>query len=60
MEKLQLLKPKDAATLLAISDRKLWELTNCNEIPHVRMGRSLRYDQSDLRAWYEKKKQGGD
>ena len=46
-----LLKPTDAAKALAISPRKLWELTNRKLVPHVRIGRSVRYDLADLRTW---------
>ena len=41
----------DAATMLAISPRKLWELTNCGEIPCVRIGRAVRYKPVDLHEW---------
>ena len=54
-----LLKPAEAAKALAISARKLWSLTAGREIPHVPIGRAVRYDVSDLRAWIESKKIGG-
>jgi len=46
-----LLRPAEAARFLAISPRKLWELTNCREVPVIRIGRSLRYPTEELRAW---------
>lgn len=46
-----LLKPKEAAAALSIGQRKLWELTNCGEIPSIRIGRQLRYDVDALREW---------
>jgi excisionase family DNA binding protein len=46
-----LVKPREAAVMLAISARKLWELTNIGEIPVVRIGRSLRYSRADLEGW---------
>lgn len=49
----QLLRPSDAARVLAISPRKLWELTNRGELPAVRIGRAVRYDPCDLTAWIE-------
>jgi len=55
-EPLQLLKAPDAARALAISPRKLWELTAGGDIPVVRIGRSVRYDPSDLRAWIDDRK----
>ena len=51
-----LLKPVDAARILAISPRTLWGLTDRGEIPCVRIGRSVRYDRHDLAAWIAKKK----
>ena len=56
---IQLLRAPEAARLLAICTRKLWELTNRGEIPHVRIGRAVRYDGQDLEAWIEKHKQCG-
>ena len=46
-----LLRPAEAARFLAISPRKLWELTNAREVPALRIGRALRYPTEDLRAW---------
>ncbi len=55
-----LLKTKEAARFLNISERKLWELTNRGEIPSVRIPpRSVRYDPIDLRAWIQQKKKRG-
>jgi len=45
------LRPREAAQMLAIGERKLWELTNRGLIPHVRFGRSVRYPVDALRAW---------
>ena len=54
-----LLTVKEACVVLAISARKLWEMTNRGEIPHVRIGRSVRYDPEDLPAWIERRKNKG-
>ena len=51
-----LLKPGEAARALAISPRKLWDLTKRGQIPHVRIGRSVRYATADLQAWVETRK----
>jgi hypothetical protein len=48
-----LLRPADAARLLAISPRKLWELTNRKLVPHVRIDRSVRYRPESLREWLD-------
>lgn len=47
----QLLRSNEAAALLAISPRKLWELENAGQIPAVRFGRAVRYRHADLAAW---------
>lgn len=46
-----LLRPSEAARLLAISPRKLWELTNMREVPSIRIGRCLRYPREGLVDW---------
>ena len=51
-----LLKPADAARVLAIGERKLWELTNRGELAVVRIGRAVRYPIADLRLWLESRK----
>lgn len=56
---IQLLKRSEAAQALGISPRKLWELTASGDIRCVRIGRSVRYDADDLRAWVQANKQGG-
>jgi excisionase family DNA binding protein len=43
-----LLTARDAAAALAISERKLWELTNGGVIKAVRIGRSVRYARAAL------------
>ncbi len=47
----QLLRSHEAAALLAISPRKLWELENAGQIPSVRFGRAVRYRLSDIKSW---------
>jgi excisionase family DNA binding protein len=51
-----LLTPPEAARALAISPRTLWGMTQSGEIPCVRIGRSVRYDPADLRAWISAQK----
>jgi excisionase family DNA binding protein len=48
-----LLRPEEASKVLAISPRKLWELTNRKAIPHVRIGKSVRYRPEQLREWLD-------
>lgn len=52
----KLLLAKDAAEMLAISTRTLWTMTNAGEIPHIRIGRSVRYDPEDIARWIKRKK----
>ena len=53
-----LLTPNQAAEALAISPRKLWGMTASGEIPHVRLGRCVRYPVDDLRQWIDQQKAG--
>jgi excisionase family DNA binding protein len=46
-----LLTPREAARALAISERSLWGLTQRGLLACVRLGRSVRYDLADLRAF---------
>lgn len=54
--KLRLVKVKAAADYLAISERKLWDLSQNGIIPVVRLGRATRYDLMDLDSFIEKMK----
>jgi excisionase family DNA binding protein len=54
---LLLLTSRQAAQALAISERKLWDLTKCGDIPVVRFGRCVRYAPADLQAWIDSHKQ---
>src|SRR6516164_7753299 len=57
-----LLKSREAADALGISDRTLWELTARGEIPVLRIpgrgkeARALRYDVDDLRTGIDRQK----
>ena len=54
-----LLTPRQAAQALQISERKLWSMKALGEIPHVLLGRSVRYPRADLQQWIEERKTGG-
>ncbi|MCA9305051.1 MAG: helix-turn-helix domain-containing protein [Phycisphaerales bacterium] len=43
----------EAALALGLSRRKVWELTNCGHLPHVRIGRAIRYPVAALSAWVD-------
>jgi predicted site-specific integrase-resolvase len=56
-----LLKPRDAARALAVSERTLWGLVKSGEIPCLRIpgrgkARAIRYDVRDLLGWIERVK----
>ncbi len=46
-------RPREAARMLGISERKLWELTadQSSGIPHTRFGRAVVYPVDLLREW---------
>jgi excisionase family DNA binding protein len=46
-----LLTAREAAAALSISARKLWSLTASGEVPHVRIGRAVRYPADALTEW---------
>ena len=47
----KLMKIKQAAAYLCISERKLWNLSKSERIPTVRIDRSVRFDLDDLDAF---------
>lgn len=53
-----LLTPQQAAEALAISPRKLWGMTASDEIPHIRLGRCVRYPVDDLQCWIDTNRKG--
>jgi excisionase family DNA binding protein len=52
-----LMTAQQAADALAISPRLLWTLTHGRQIPCIRIGRSVRYDPTDLQTWIASQKQ---
>lgn len=47
----RLLRPKEAADLLGVSERSLWALAHSGQISCVRIGRLVRYEPAALRDW---------
>jgi excisionase family DNA binding protein len=45
--------PARAAKALGISERSLWTLTRRGAIPHVKLGRSVRYSPRALQDWVD-------
>jgi excisionase family DNA binding protein len=51
-EPLLLIKPREAARMLSVSEKTLWTLTKGGVIPVVRVGeRSVRYSVAALERW---------
>jgi len=55
-----LVTSREAARLLSISERTLWELAKTRKVKRVKIGRSVRYHINDLEAWIEAQKEGSD
>ena len=56
---LVLLRYRDAAKLLSISERALWTLANCGQIPTVRIGKAVRFRRETLEAWAAQQETAG-
>lgn len=52
-----LVTAREAAKALAVSPRTLWGLTACGDLACVRIGRAVRYDIADLKAFIAKRKE---
>ncbi len=48
-----LLSPQQASRALAISERTLWALTKAGTVPHIRIGKLVRYSVEGLRKYIE-------
>ena len=55
----RLLEAKEVAELLAVPESWVRQHTRANAIPHVQLGRWVRYDADDVAAWVESLKAGG-
>ena len=54
------LSPRQAALALGLSERKLWTLTHeTREIPHLKIGKSVRYRIEALQEWAAAQEKGG-
>jgi excisionase family DNA binding protein len=51
-----LLTCREAARLLAVCEKTLWNLTRRGELPAVRIGGAKRYSLADLQAFIHTKK----
>jgi excisionase family DNA binding protein len=55
----RLLEAKDVAAMLGVPVGWVREHTRSGAIPHVQLGRYVRYDRGDVLAWVEAQKRGG-
>jgi excisionase family DNA binding protein len=50
---------QEAAELLRVPVSWLYERTRTNSVPHVKLGKYLRFDRDELNAWLEELKRDG-
>jgi excisionase family DNA binding protein len=50
---------QEAADLLRVPVSWLYERTRTNSVPHVKLGKYLRFDRDELNAWLEELKRDG-
>ena len=55
-----LVDARGASRMLCIGERALWSKTKSGEIPHLRIGRSVRYSVSSLERFVAEREEGGD
>jgi excisionase family DNA binding protein len=46
-----LLRPEDVASLLGVRRSSIYEYVRAGRLPHVKIGRHLRFLRSDLERW---------
>jgi len=54
-----LLNRREAAKALAISERKLWDLTARGDLPQIRIDKCVRYELTAIQSFIERQRQGG-
>ena len=52
----RLMRSKEAAKYLCVSEKTLWNLQKAGEVRAVKLGRLIRYDPADLDAFIEQAK----
>ena len=56
----RLLVASEVAELLRVTTAWVYAATRANQLPHVRLGRYVRYRESAVLAWLDAEEQGGD
>ncbi len=54
-----LLTVEEAADLLRVKVSWLYERTRTNEVPHLKLGKYLRFDEDELLAWARRFRRDG-
>lgn len=55
----RLLEAKDVAELLAVPVSWVRQTTRAGHLPHVALGRYVRYDRVEVLRWVDEQRQGG-
>jgi excisionase family DNA binding protein len=50
----QLLTIQEAAALLCLAPKTIYQYTSAKKIPFIKMGNAIRFRASDLEAWIKK------
>ncbi len=53
-----LLKAKDLAEILNLSENTIYQLTYRDAIPYVKFGKTVRFRESEILQWIEKNSHG--
>lgn|GEM_PF-1007872 len=60
------LRPREAAAAIGVSERTLFTWTKNGDVPHIRIGKTVRYPVDEIRRWMAEKatkstlKEGGE
>jgi excisionase family DNA binding protein len=55
----RLLDAAEVAAMLSVPERWVRQASRDGRLPHVRLGRYVRFDHADVLAWVEQQKGGG-
>jgi|CXWL01.1.fsa_nt_gi excisionase family DNA binding protein len=51
----KLLKPEEVAAMLNVEKSTIYSWTHLKKIPHVKMGRLLRFREHEIKEWLDKR-----
>jgi excisionase family DNA binding protein len=54
-----LMTERDAAKLLALCERTLYDARKRGDLAFIRIGRAIRYSPEDLKSWIDSQKSNG-